>query len=196
LPAENKDSDSPLSGNSRIVAVVVAALIVAVIAFLLLSGGDDEDSGSTTAPAPPAVAVPATVVAADDLRDLSTELGHPVYWLGERPGTEFELTREANGDVYIRYLNGDAEAGDPRPRFVTVGTYPLEDAVAAVKRAAAGAETKPLPIAHGGYAFVNPDSPDSVYFAYPGANYQVEVFSPKPGEALRLVTSGKLLPVG
>lgn len=194
MPAEDKESDSPLSGTLRIVAVAAAALIVAVVAFLLLSGGDDEDSG--TAPPVASAAVPAAIVPADDLRDLSTELGHPVYWLGQRPGAEFELTREGNGDVYIRYLSGGAEAGDPRPRFVTVGTYPLEDAVAAVKRAAAGAETKPLPIAHGGYAFVNPDSPDSVYFAYPGADFQVEVFSPKPGEALELVTSGRVLPVG
>jgi hypothetical protein len=193
LPVEDKDSDSPLSGNLRIVAVVVAALIVAVIAFLLLSGGDDEGSGTT--PPVAAVAVPAAIVDADGLRDLSVELGHPVYWLGRRPATEFELTREENGDVYVRYLSGDAKAGDPRPRFVTVGTYPLEDAVAAVKRAATGAEVKPLPIAHGGYAFVNPQSPDSVYFAYPGADFQIEVFSPKPGEALELVTSGKVLPV-
>jgi hypothetical protein len=195
LPAEDKDSDSPLSGNARIVAVVAAALIVAVIAFLLLSGGDDEDPGTAAPPPTTVVEVPPAIVSAADLRDVSAELGHPIYWLGPRPGASFELTREGNGDVYVRYLTGGAEAGDPRPRFVTVGTYPVQDAVAAVKRAAAAAGAKPLPIAHGGYAFVNPDNPTSVYFAYPGADYQVEVFAPKAAEALELVTSGKVLAV-
>jgi hypothetical protein len=195
LPAEDKDSGPALSGNLRIVAVVAAALIVAAIAFLLLSGGDDEDSGTAAAPPVTAAEVPPAIVAATDLRDASVELGHQIYWLGERPGTELELTRKGNGEVYVRYLTGGAEPGDTRPLFVTVGTYPVQDAVAAVKRAAKAAGTKPLPIAHGGYAFVNPGNPSSVYFAYPGSDYQVEVFAPKAAEALELVTSGKVLAV-
>jgi hypothetical protein len=179
----------------RIVAVAAAALIVAVVAFLLI-GGDDDDSQPE--PAPPAVSVKTepAIVSAADLSRLSVELGHPLYWLGPRDGADLELTREGNGDVYVRYLTGGAEAGDQRPRFITVGTYPVADAIAAVQSAAEEADTQPLPIDHGGLAFVNPDNPSSVYFAYPGADFQVEVFAPRPGEALELVSGGKVLVVG
>jgi hypothetical protein len=188
--------EKPLQGNLRIVAVLAAALIVGVVAFLLLSGGDDEEP--EPAPAPPAASVKTEpeIVGAAELRRLSVELGHPLYWLGSRPGAELELTREGNGDVYVRYLTGGAGAGDRRPNFVTVGTYPVPDALAAVKSAAANAGVKPLPLDHGGFAFVNPDNPSSVYFAHPGADFQVEVFAPEPGEALELITGGKVVVVG
>lgn len=184
------------SDRLRLISVGAAALIVAVIAFLLLTGGEDDSDGE--APLPPVATkqVPAEIVTAADLRALSAEVGHPVYWVGERPGADLELTREANGDVYIRYLTGGAEAGDPRPRFVTVGTYPVADAVAATTSAATAAGSEPLDVPHGGIAFVNPESPGSVYVAYPDSNYQIEVFTPAADEALRLVTDGDVVPVG
>ena len=37
--------------------------------------------------------------------------------------------------------------------------------------------------------------PTNVYFAYPKQPYQVEVFDPKPGRALRLVLAGRVEPV-
>jgi hypothetical protein len=186
----------PLQGNLRIVAVVAAALIVAVVAFLLLSGGDDDEPQPEAAPPAAAVETEPEIVTAADLRRLSVELGHPLYWLGPRPGAELELTREGNGDVYVRYLTGSAKAGDQRPRFVTVGTYPVADALAAVKTATANAGAEPLPLSHGGVAFVNPDNPSSAYFAYPGADFQIEVFAPKVGEALELITGNKVIAVG
>jgi hypothetical protein len=192
LPSEEK----PLQGNLRIAAVAAAALIVAVVALLLLSGGDDDEPEPEPAPPAASVATEPEIVTAADLSRLSAELGHPLYWLGQRPGAALELSRKGNGDVYVRYLTGGAKAGDPHPRFVTVGTYPIPDALAAVKNAAANADTKPLPLDHGGLAFVNPDSPSSVYFAYPGAHFQVEVFAPKPGEGLELITGGKVVPAG
>lgn len=179
----------------RLVSVGVAALIVAVIAFLLIGGGDDDSDGEEP-PAAAAKQVPAEIVSVADLRALSAELGHPVYWVGERPGTELELTREANGDVYVRYLTGGAEAGDPRARFVTVGTYPVADATAATRSAADAAGTEPREVPYGGIAFVGPDGAGSVYVAYSGSTHQIEVFAPAAGEALELVADGDVVPVG
>jgi hypothetical protein len=36
---------------------------------------------------------------------------------------------------------------------------------------------------------------NNVYLAYPGQDVQVEVYSPTPGEAARLVQQGKIVPV-
>ena len=189
--------DSPLSGNLRLISVGAAALIVAVAAYLLIDGGSgSDDSGSGPPPAAASVKTAPAVVDSGDLRALSAELGHPLYWAGPRPGTELELSREGNGDIYVRYLTGGAQAGDPRPNFLTVGTYPVPDAAGAVRRAASQAGSEPLDVAHGGTGFVDPDSPGSVYMAYPGADYQIEVFTPASGEALRLVEAGKIVPVG
>ena len=49
-----------------------------------------------------------------------------------------------------------------------------------------------LELPHGGLAVLNPKRPTSVYLGYPGVAYQVEVFSPKPGEARSLVENGKI----
>ena len=35
----------------------------------------------------------------------------------------------------------------------------------------------------------------SAHFSFPNAGYQVEVFSPDPGQARRLVIDGKIQPV-
>lgn len=40
-----------------------------------------------------------------------------------------------------------------------------------------------------------PGSPTSVYFARPDQDFQVEVYDPHPGEALRLIKSGAIEPV-
>jgi hypothetical protein len=180
-----------------LVSIGLAALIVVVVCWLLLSDGDSatkKDSVANSAPSPASsLASGPAIVGAGDLGRLATSLGHPLYWLGDRPETKLELTHESSGDVLVRYLTGDAEAGDPRQTYVTVGTYPVPDAVAAVRIAAGeeGAEVQAVPA--GGVAFAGSDN---AYLAYPGGDYQIEVFAPTPGEAFDLIASGKVEPVG
>jgi hypothetical protein len=179
-----------------LILIGLAGLVVVVVCVLLLSGGgNDKSSTSTTSTKSSLESAPA-IVSADDLRALSASLGHPLYWLGERPGTRLEMRHESNGDVLVRYLTGDAKAGDTRPRYITVGTYPTPDAVATLRRAASqeGAEVQPVP--KGGIVLASPTSPENVYVAFPGSDYQVEVFTPKAGEGLELVQAGKVTPVG
>jgi hypothetical protein len=51
-------------------------------------------------------------------------------------------------------------------------------------------------LAGGGLAFQYKSRPTSVYLAYPGSNYQIEVFDPLPRRALDLVVSGQVKAVG
>src|SRR5436309_2622538 len=69
-------------------------------------------------------------------------------------------------------------AGDPRPRILPVGTYTQAHAFADLHRAAKRTNSVSVTIGNGGLVVFNSKRPTSVYFAYPGKNYQVEVFAP------------------
>ena len=135
------------------------------------------------------VAVPANV------SELAGAAGHPVYWVGTRPGTKLEGTLLDNGNAYVRYLGANAAIGDPEPNFLTVGTYPVPNAYAALKDASKqpGAVVKQAP--RNGLVVTNTSSPNSVYVAYRDQDLQIEVYDPNPRQARQLATSGAVTPV-
>lgn len=179
--------EAPLRrGSRRPLVLSLSALVVAVLlAVLLLAEGGGGSSDAT----------PQATDSAQ-LRELSATIGHSVFWAGApAAGTELELTRSAADAVYVRYLSGDAEPGDPRSQFTTVGTYPVPSAFTVLSRAAAQptAITRDLP--GGGIALLDTRRPQSVYLAWPGSAYEVEVFDPSPKRALDLVLDGAIAPV-
>jgi hypothetical protein len=168
--------------------VLLVVLSVALVAAVVLWLVHDDDSSSATAEP--------EIVTAKQFPELTAEQGKPVYWLGERPGAKYELTESSSGRVYIRYLTGDAEAGDERTDFLTVATYPEEDGIAALRRAAREQDGAELGRTNdGAVLLVDPTSPNNAHLAYPGANLQIEVYSPVPGQALRLASRGAVQPV-
>jgi hypothetical protein len=165
--------------------VVLSVALVAVVVVWLARGDD-----SSSADAEP------QVVAATQVPEFAAEQDKPIYWLGKRPGARYELTESPSGRVYIRYLTGDAEAGDERADFMTVGTYPGDNGVAELRRAAreqAGAELGRTD--DGAVLLIDPNSPNNAHLAYPDANLQIEVYSPIPGQALRLASRGAVQPI-
>jgi hypothetical protein len=172
-----------LVGASAAVALVIVAV---VLAFVGGGGGDDSES----------VESPPHLADVSELTDLEASFGHPIYWAGPRAGSNVELTSEASGNVYLRYLPPGTEAGDSNPRFLTVGTYPVPDAVGALRRTAAKSGSSLGAAAGGGVVLVNPSSRGSVYLAYPGTDIQIEVYDPQPGKSLELIRSGAIGPVG
>jgi hypothetical protein len=169
-----------------LLVVLSASLVAAVLVWLLR----DEDSSFSPAPGEPEVGTAA------ELSEFAAEHGTPIYWLGERAGASYELTDNPSGRVYVRYLTGGAEAGDERAKFITVATYPADNGVAALRKAAR--EQKGAKLAEtddGAVLLIDPSSPDNAHLAYRGANLQIEVFSPVPGEALRLAARGEVRPV-
>lgn len=178
------------------VALIGAAIVAGII--LAATSGSASPKSDATAPAatPPAPASTTTVQAASlaTLRALPGSLGHPVYWDGPRNGARYELTRTPDGRAYIRYLTGGAKVGSPLPDFLTVGTYVVPNAEAAVVAAAAQPGAVRLPL-KGGVAFYNRARPTSVYFAYAGSDVQVETYDPSASVARQLVESGAIKPV-
>ena len=170
---------------ARWLKILLVVLSVALVAMVVVWLVRDDDSSSTAAE-------PEIVTTTQ----FPVEQGKTVYWLGKRPSARYELTESSSGRVYIRYLTGDAEAGDDRTDFLTVATYPEEDGIAALRRAAREQDGAELGRTDdGAVLLVDPSSPNNAHLAYPGANVQIEVYSPTPGQALRLASRGAVQPV-
>ena len=96
--------------------------------------------------------------------------------------------------MYIRYLTSGARVGSPLPDFLTIGTYVVPNAEAAVRAGAAQAGAVSVPL-RGGVAFYNRARPTSVYFARSGSNVQVETYDPSALVARRLVQTAAIKPI-
>jgi hypothetical protein len=162
--------------------VAVSALVVV---WLVATGG----SKAT----PPANSGPA-IVSQAQLQHFAGSLDHPVYWAGPKPGFSFELT-SGSGRAWVRYLSAGVKAGDPRASFLVVSTYEQPHAYANLKRAAKRPGSVSRGITAGGLLVYNEQRPTSVYFSYPGAGYQVEVFAPSAETARSLVLAGAATPI-
>ena len=202
--ALNRQELSKRLREPRVAALVGVGIAVIVVAILLISsGGDDNKGDSSTAASSttttssggssqPTKPIEATV---DRLLELSSVVGHPVYWAGARPGKKYELTIDNDQNIFIRYLDPGVPIGSKDVSSLTVGTYPVQDAVAALQHEAdkPGARTASAP--GGGFVLTSADAPQSVYLAYPDSNYQIEVYDPDPQRALSLATSGAIVPI-
>jgi hypothetical protein len=166
-------------------ALLVVALTVFAVLLLFRV-----HHGKTTLPP---VGAPAGVSEAQ-LKALASQSNHPIYWAGPKSGS-YELTRTTDGRIYVRYLPGADKVGDRGATFLTIGTYPAAGAFRSLKRAAATSGGVSASIPGGGLMVFNEHTPTSVYFSYPGATYQVEVFNPSPQEARALVLGGKITPI-
>ena len=168
--------------------VVVVAIAIGAVALL---GGGSGNGSSESGSAEEAVAL-----SESELLARASDFSHPVYWVGPRAGTEsYELNSISDGRAYIRYLTGGAEAGDPQPDFLAIGTYPVPDAKGALRKAAKESGEK---IArHDGYEVLSVAGAKNAYVVFDGQpGLQVEVYSPQPGEAAALAGGGLLKPLG
>jgi hypothetical protein len=182
-----------LGAYARTPAVLIAgtitlAVAIGVVLWLLLRGGGEEAKSSQRAPA--------TAASIKRLNAFASSVGHPIYWVGSQPRFTYELSRTKDGRVYIRYLPPGVKLGNSNPNYLTVGTYPQPHAFATLRATAKKQGVQTIHLAGGGLAFQYNTRPTSVYIAYPGSDYQLEVFDPSPARALQLVTSGQVKPVG
>jgi hypothetical protein len=174
-------------GTKLVAALVLVAVAVAIVVWLLVRDDGTERSSRKRARA--------TGVSFAKLNAIAATVPHPVYWAGAQPGSTYELTRTGDGRIYIRYLAPGTKPGSARGDFLTVGTYPQHNAFETLKATARAQHAETIPLSGGGLAFQDSNRPTSVYAAYPGSDYQVEVFAPSGGRALELVRAGKLAPV-
>lgn len=129
------------------------------------------------------------------LAALAASLGHPVYWVGPRANVTYELTQTADGRTYVRYLPGGTPVG-AAGGYLTIGTYPMKNAFAVTRRTGNAPGTVRLTLPNGGIAVYSKHQPTNIHLAYPGADFQVEVYDPSASAPRKLVAGGLVAPVG
>jgi hypothetical protein len=191
-PDDGHEAPQVLPGHQRfllgvVIAVVALSVAVATVGVVFLLRDDDTGDRAERRAEP-------RIVSLQELREFAGSLPHPLYWAGTFPGFKLELTTSANGNIYVRYLPKDVAIGDRRPLFTTIGTYPMRNAFAALKKAGRQEGTVETPAAGGGIALSRRTRP-SVYLAYPGAEVLVEIYARGQGRAQELLQSGRVGPV-
>jgi hypothetical protein len=182
------------SGRIRPTAAIAVAIAVGLLVWLLLikGGGDDSSSESDqTSSQPKAV----SVVSESELLGALKGTGYPIYWAGPRVEVGYEVSRPSSDRTFIRYLPKGEKAGSEKP-FLTVGSYRQSGALAEIKELGQKPGAVLVQAAGGGSAYAEGPDATSAYLAFPGVDTQIEVFDPKGGEALDLIRSGAIVPVG
>jgi hypothetical protein len=186
------------AASARSIPVAVAlgvAAVAGVVVWLVLRGGGSSTGVMTTGTTAPLPTLP-RAVSAGELGAVAARVARPVFWAGPRARTVYELTRTENGRVYVRYLPRKSEVGNESIRALTVATYAVSNGYVDLQAAARRRGSVKLEIENNGLVVYNDSSPGDIYLSYPGAGYQVEVYSPVSGQSLELVASGKIRPVG
>jgi hypothetical protein len=199
----------PLPRSTRRTAAEAAIVLAAAVVGIVIGASLERSHTSTDTATPPATAVvpkpaakpvPNTGIVASatpsTLRALSNALGRPLYWSGPQPGYKYELTLTPTAQrVYLRYLPPGVPLGSPRASFLSIGTYRVQNAVAALQTQARKPGGVSLRLPHGAVGYYSSAKPTSVYLAYPRTDEQIEVFDPVPSVALQTAKSGSIRPV-
>jgi hypothetical protein len=173
----------------RLGAAVALAVAAGLVAWAVIGSGN---SGSSTSSTPSATPIAPVALSVKGLRTLAATVNQPIYWAGPKRGYMYELTRTQTGNVFIRYLPAGVKAGAQGGNYLVIATYPFGNALQALKNVANGGG---IGTPGGGFALVDAKYPNSVHLAYPGVNYQVEVYDPSPARSKAVAVSGKVLPV-
>ncbi len=186
-----------VTGMERSQKIVFSVLgVVAITAALLVGwwfGGTSASSADAQGIAPGITVDQPVIVSEEQLLEVANA-HYPLYWAGERPDTDIELTVTSAGGAFVRYLPDGATAGADS-EYLTVGTYYAVDGYSSL--AAVDPSTAEISEAQSGAVMVTFNSdPKSTYFSFPRAAFQVEVFSPTADEASTLVGDGSITIVG
>jgi hypothetical protein len=171
--------------------VIGLAVLVGVVTWIATSG-DDGESGE---PVAASLGFEAKAVNEEELGEIAADSGHPVYWAGPMPDKQLEVSESEEGGIQVRYLEAGAASGGDRAGTLTIGSYPVTDAAAALEGFAERPGTLVRESEDGREIFSSREAPSSAYFASPDGALQVEVYDPSPARAMSLALSDEVQPV-
>ena len=165
------------------VAGLVAAVVAVILVIKALDDGETQRDHSEV-----------LVLSRSQLLARACSLSHPVYWVGPQQRTKrYELTSKSGGQVYVRYLPSTTQAANQSPDFLVVGTYAVPDARGALETAANSPKRAEKLSRRNGFEMMSAPGTKHAYVVFDDQpELQIEIFSPRPGEAEKLATSGSL----
>jgi len=133
----------------------------------------------------------AKAVTAEELRDVVVRNGLTVYWVGEETGYKYLLNAAVPSSISVRYIPAGSANQVGNATYREIGTFVSEGAFQ-ITRDAASLEN--------GVGFINVDGhavyydsrdPTNVYVGIKDKDIQIEVFDPRPDQALAKAMSSK-----
>jgi len=173
--------------------IVVGVALITGVAVWFMTGCNRESGTDVTMPG--ATLTDARIVPEDEIASVPDDVGHEVFWAGERPDTEVEISDDPSRNVHLRYLTGDSEAGTDEQTFLDIGTYPFKNAFATTQDLAKQSALTEVPVS-GGVGFYDQKRPYSVILSFSDEpDLQIEVYHPEKNAALEVVRAGDIVPV-
>jgi hypothetical protein len=126
-----------------------------------------------------------------ELEAAARSLAQPLYWAGPDLGRSYELMRDEDESMIVRYLPKGVAAGDPGPRL-SVATIQLPNAYAQTEARSVKPDAVSIRSVDGGLAWYRKARPGTVYLAYPGLDYLIAIEDPAPERARRLIRTGQI----
>jgi hypothetical protein len=124
-----------------------------------------------------------------ELKSIIKENNIQAYWTGPLKNATYTLNSSTAGQVFIRYVPDGEKCDDVRPNFRVIATYQEADAFATTESAGTTADGVSLLNADGSIVYFNKNVPTNIYLAYPGIDYQIEIYDPDPKEAVSIATT-------
>jgi len=123
--------------------------------------------------------------------------GTSVYWIGSAAGAKYAFNNLAEDQNFIRYLPGGNGVSDTEEKYRIIGTYKDVTAYETMKKAAQSSTGVSSTNPDGSIVYYDKATPLHVYLAFKNLPFQVEIFDPTPGVALKLAkTPGILKTIG
>lgn len=192
-PARTVPSRNPLKSRSGLILFMIFITGVTIAIWFWRDPANRPIVADPTASASPVNQFGPEVVDLDRVRGLPGELDHPVYWAGQKPDTDYELTVAQDGAVGLRYL--PAGAGDRTQKVLTVATFPKADAYTGLQGSTPAPGHRATVTPSGALVVVEDSNPQVGYLALPDLPYLVQVYAPAGQSVWSLLSSDKIVPI-
>lgn len=123
-------------------------------------------------------------VDAKQLRDVVVANHLTVYWVGPENGAKYVLNAAVLSSISLRYLPAGSSLTDTTATYREVGTFTSPNAFAVTQKAGTLANGVGFVNADGNAVYYDSRDPKNVYIGLKDKNIQVEIFDPRPDQAL------------
>lgn len=134
-----------------------------------------------------------TALTESELINAVKSTGISVFWIGASPGDKYAFNNLAEDQNFIRYLPGGNGVSDTTEKYRIIGTYADPNAYQTMQQAAASNTGISSVNPDGSIVFYSKATPLHVYLAFKDLPYQIEIFDPTPGVALKLAKTPGIL---
>jgi hypothetical protein len=123
-------------------------------------------------------------VDANELRDVVVANHLSVYWVGPEQGATYVLNAAVLSSISLRYLPAGSSRLDTTAAYREVGTFTSPNAFSVTQKAGTLANGVSFVNVDGNAVYYDSRDPKNVYIGLKVRDIQVEIFDPRPDQAL------------